>query len=86
MASYRVSIKRSAEKELRKVDRAWIPKLVAVIQELPEAPFPIGHKKLVGSQHTYRIRVGDYRVVYMVHELANEVVVQRIQHRKDVYR
>jgi mRNA interferase RelE/StbE len=86
MASYKVSIKRSAEKELRKVDLAWIPRLVAAIQELARDPFPVGHKKLVGSQHTYRIRVGDYRVVYMVYEVAKEVIVQRIQHRKDVYR
>ena len=47
---------------------------------------PAGCKKLVGSEHTYRLRIGDYRVVYDIHDAMLIVLVVRIRHRRDVYR
>ncbi len=86
MASYRVEISRSAAKDLRGIDRKWIPRLVAAIEALETDPRPVGCKKLVGSEHTYRVRIGNYHVVYDIHDGTLIVLVVRIRHRGDVYR
>ena len=49
-------------------------------------PFPHGCEKLAGGEHTYRIRIGDYRLVYEVITANHIIEVQRVRHRKDVYR
>ncbi len=67
MASYLVEIARSAAKDLRRIDREWIPRIVAAIETLEADPRPAGSKKLVGSDRTYRLRIGDYRVIYDIH-------------------
>jgi len=56
------------------------------VELLADEPFPHGCDKLAGSDHTYRIRVGDYRVVYEVFTNSKIVEIQRVRHRKDVYR
>lgn len=86
MAFYRVEVTKSASKELRAIDKQWIPKIVAAIESLEAEPRPVGYKKLVGTQHTYRIRVGDYRIIYDIQDDVLVVLVIRIRHRKDVYR
>lgn len=86
MASYRVEIAKTAAKDLRGIDRKWIPMIVAAIETLESDPRPAGSKKLVGSDHTYRLRVGDYRVVYDIHDAMLIILVVRIRHRRDVYR
>lgn len=86
MALYRIEWKQSARKELRKLAKTAIPKVIEAVTVLAEDPHPIGSKKLRGSERMYRIRVGDYRVVYSIFsdELIIEVV--RVSHRKDIYR
>jgi mRNA interferase RelE/StbE len=86
MASFRIEFARSATKELRGIDRIWIPKILSAIESLAEDPRPSGCKKLAGAEHTYRIRIGDYRVVYEVQNAVLVVLVVRIGHRRDVYR
>lgn len=86
MASYHVEIARSAAKELRGIDRNWIPRIVAAIEALGSDPRPPGCKKLVGSDHTFRLRIGDYRVVYDIQDDKLIILVVRIRHRRDVYR
>ncbi|GAB1471274.1 hypothetical protein MASR2M66_21520 [Chloroflexota bacterium] len=68
MASYKIEWKTSAYKELQKLPRPMIVKVVAAVLDLASDPFPHGVKKLVGSEYSYRIRIGDYRVVYEVLE------------------
>ena len=63
MASYAVEWKKSAGKELRRLYRSVIPRIVEAVGELATDPFPAGCRKLKGSEHTFRIRVGDYRVI-----------------------
>lgn len=63
-----------------------VPRIVAAIDALAEELRPSGVKKLVGSEHTYRIRVGDYRVVYSIEDRLLVVLVERIRHRGEVYR
>ena len=86
MASFKISLKNSAEKDLRRIDKSQIARIVTAIQELSTDPFPPASRKLVGSERTYRLRVGDYRVVYLVSAELHEIEVQMIRHRKEVYR
>lgn len=86
MASYELRWKRSAEKELRQLPREAIVRLVELAESLRQNPFPTGSKKLTGTQNAYRVRTGDYRLVYEVQ--GNELVVHvvRVGHRREVYR
>ncbi|UAA39135.1 type II toxin-antitoxin system RelE/ParE family toxin [Paraneptunicella aestuarii] len=86
MDPYRIVWKKSASKELRKLERKHISSIITAIEGLAANPFPAGNKKLIGSEHTFRIRVLNYRVIYSVenNELLIEVI--RVGHRKDVYR
>ena len=86
MASYKIEWKNSAYKELQKLPHPIITRVVAAVSELSNEPFPHGVKKLVGSEFSYRIRVGDYRVVYKVFENRLIIEIVRVRHRKDVYR
>ena len=86
MDSYKIEWKNAAYKELQKLPRPMITRVVAAVAELANEPFPHGVKKLVGSEFSYRIRIGDYRVVYEV--IADRLIIEivRVRHRKDVYR
>lgn len=86
MASYSVRLKRSAEKDLRRIDKSRVPSIVAAFESLEKNPRPEGCRKLVGSDSTYRIRIGEYRVVYLIEDTICIVEVERVRHRKDVYR
>lgn len=86
MASYQIEWKNSAYKELQKLPRQMIPKIVSAIGDLSDNPYPQGVKKLVGSEHSYRIRFGDYRVIYEVIENKLIIEIVRVRHRKDVYK
>ena len=86
MGSYKVRLKRSAEKDLRRIDKSRVPSIIAAIEDLEKTPRPVGSRKLVGSDSSYRIRIGDYRVVYLVEDIICVVEVERVRHRKDVYK
>ena len=86
MAFYRVIFTRSAEKDLRKVETPAISKILEKVESLSENPRPPGSRKLVGSEKSYRIRIGYYRVVYSIADQVKVVEIGRIRHRKDVYR
>lgn len=86
-ASYKLEIKPSAAKELpslgTKKDRA---KIVARIRALATEPRSSGAEKLVGEQNSYRVRQGNYRIVYTIDDRNKLVVIEKIGDRKDVYR
>jgi mRNA interferase RelE/StbE len=86
MASYQIEWKNSAYKELQKLPRQMIPKIVTEVGNLSNNPYPQGVKKLVGSEHSYRIRIGDYRVIYEIIENKLIIEIIRVRHRKDVYK
>ena len=86
MACYRIEFARSARKDFCLIDRQSIPKLLAAIEALADDPRPSGCRKLAGSERTWRIRVGDYRVVYEIEDELLVVLVMRVRHRRDVYR
>ncbi|NQZ09538.1 MAG: type II toxin-antitoxin system RelE/ParE family toxin [Algicola sp.] len=83
---YSVHWKNSAKKELKNLDRNVIPAIIAAVEKLAVDPLPSGTKKLQGSQHTYRIRVRDYRIVYSIKNNVLVVEVLRVAHRKEAYR
>lgn len=86
MATYRIQWKPSAVKELRKLDRQVIPRIVKAVESLSSNPFPSGVRKLYSSEHSYHIRVGDYRIIYSVSESNLVIEIIRVRHRKDIYR
>jgi len=86
MDFYRIEFTRSAEKDLRNIDKAKIAAIYREIEQLKSSPRPQGVKKLTGAQRTYRIRIGDYRVVYEIEDEVLLILVIRIAHRKDVCR
>lgn len=84
--TYRVEIKNSARKELAALPAAVQRRLDAAILLLAETPRPRGSKKLTTDEDIYRVRVGDYRIVYQVRDDVLLVLVVRIGHRREVYR
>ncbi len=85
MASCSVLLKRSAAKELEAVPRKDREKLVAKIARLANDPRPPGSEKLAGDEK-YRMRYGDYRVLYEINDASVVIVVVRVGHRREVYR
>ncbi len=86
MDTFKIEWKRSAIKELEKLPRPMISKIVSAVDNLSSNPYPQGVRKLVGTEDTYRIRVGDYRVLYNIVENNLIIEIIRVRHRKDVYR
>jgi len=85
VASYQVKIKRSAEKELAALPVNIILRIKDAVFFLAENPFPKGHKKLKGFHNLYRIRVGDYRIIYTIHQNILIIEILKIGNRKDIY-
>ena len=83
---YRIAIKRSAQKEIASLPKRQQRRVMAAIAALALVPRPASARKLVGADAAYRIRVGDYRVVYQIMNRVLIVLVVRVRHRKDVYR
>jgi len=84
--SYRVIVKPSAEREVNRLPLAVATRVVAAMTALGDDPRPPGVKKMQGAENLWRVRVGDYRIVYEIHDREIVIVVLRIAHRKDVYR
>jgi len=87
MAVYSLTIKQSAAKELKGIaDNTTLSRIIDKIQSLAEQPRPSGSERLTGRPNVYRIRQGDYRVIYSIDDAANVVDVIKIGHRREVYR
>ncbi len=71
---------------MRKLPQETISSVVEHVESLADNPFPFGVRKLSGTEHTYRIRSGDYRIVYNVEKNLLVVEIIRVGHRRDVYR
>jgi mRNA interferase RelE/StbE len=84
---HRVLLRPSAQKFLRKLrDKTLAVRLVAAMRGLANDPRPAGCERLAGSESLYRIRVGDYRIVYQIQDEVLLVLVVKIGHRREVYR
>lgn len=83
---YKLKIKSSAEKDLRGLPRSLFLRINQQVLALRSEPGPDGVRKLRGAVEGWRIRVGDYRIVYQIDDSAETVTVVRVKHRRDVYR
>ena len=86
MAEYQITVARSARKELEKLQTNTAERIVNAIAFLASEPRPPGAVKLQGQRSLWRIRVGDYRVVYAIDDASKTVDVSIVRHRRDVYR
>jgi mRNA interferase RelE/StbE len=82
---YRVAVAASAEKELHRLPVKVVARILSRIEHLAAVPRPTGCKKLKGGDKQWRIRVGDYRIVYEIDDRARAVDVTRIAHRREAY-
>ena len=86
MPRYRIEFRPSAEKDLRRLDSTVRQRAIAAIWQLADDPRPSGCRKLLGGRNAYRIRVGDYRIIYTISDVLLVVGIQSIRHRREVYR
>jgi mRNA interferase RelE/StbE len=86
MARYRVDFRPSAEKDLKRLPSTVQRRVIDAIWRLADNPRPAGCRKLAGGKDAYRIRVGDYRVIYTVTDVVLVVGIQSIRHRREAYR
>ena len=85
MAGYEIFFRDSVWKELKRVPKADLKKILSRIEQLGNDPRPMGCEKLTGHE-LYRIRQGNYRIVYSIQDDELTVWVVKVGHRKDVYR
>ncbi|MBO9371687.1 MAG: type II toxin-antitoxin system RelE/ParE family toxin [Chloroflexi bacterium] len=83
---WNVVLTRQAEKAIQRLPRSILHRVDRVFQTLEENPIPTGSKKLSGHSDLYRIRVGDWRIVYVLDRTNKTVLVVKIAPRGDVYR
>lgn len=84
--AWTVRFKPSAARAFEKLPRPIQERIAATVRELSENPWPTGVQKLAGAEGLWRVRVGDFRLVYEVVEESRTVMVARIGHRREVYR
>jgi len=85
MEKYKIEIKRSAVKEIERLSRNDILSILEVIKLLADDPRPQNSKKLSG-QDKYRLRCGNYRILYLIEASVVTVYIVKVGHRKEVYR
>lgn len=84
--TYKVIVKPSAAKVIRKLERNIQRRIVQLLERLAEHPRPEGVVKMAGDDNLWRLRIGDYRMIYEIHDGQLIVLVLRVGHRRDVYR
>lgn len=83
--TYRIDFGPAAARQLRKLDPPARRRVQAAVELLADEPRPVGAKKLVGGGGEWRVRTGDYRVVYEIHDQVLVVLVVAVGHRRDIY-
>ena len=85
MASYRIRFKQSVAKDLRSMPKKDVQRILRRIEGLADEPRPVGVEKLSGDEK-YRIRQGNYRILYAIDDDVITVTIVKVGHRRDVYR
>ena len=83
---YMVELSNRAKRDLAALSADLQTRIVTALRKLEENPRPSGVEKLKGEENAYRLRVGDYRILYEVHDKRLLVLIVKIGHRRDVYR
>ena len=85
MAQYNIVIRKTVHKDMQSIPKKDAKRIIAAIESLAENPRPQGSKKL-SAQERYRLRQGNYRILYEIEDMKLIVCVVTVRHRKDVYR
>ena len=85
MAKYKITIKKSAAKELEDIPKKDLRKIIKRIQSLAQNPRPPGSQKLSGKDR-FRVRQGNYRIVYSIKDKDSIIDIVKIGHRREIYR
>jgi len=85
MADYGIVFARSARKELEIIDNIFVRRIFRKIESLASNPRPPGCEKLRGHENLWRVRVGDYRIIYTISDKKHFIDITLIRHRKDAY-
>ena len=83
---FRIELTKAALRDLKALQKRDLIRIDAHILSLAETPLPRGVKKLAGEEDLFRIRVGDYRIIYTIQEKESVILIIRIRHRRDAYR
>jgi len=86
MASYELIVKPSVEKDLHTLPKPVVKRVLERIDHLKDTPFTRQSIKLAGAENLYRIRVGNYRIIYGVDVKARLVTIHYVRHRREAYR
>jgi mRNA interferase RelE/StbE len=85
MADYAITFARSARKELESLDAYIVNRILPKIESLAREPRPAGCRKLKGENNLWRVRIGDYRVVYAIYDNEQRVDITAVRHRGKAY-
>ena len=83
---YEVLLERRAQQDIKRLPTEVFHRIIPSIKALAEDPKPPGCRKIASSKNDWRIRIGEYRVIYEIDEHAEAVKVMRVRHRREVYR
>ena len=83
--SYKIEVSKSAKKDLKSLPRKDLLKIAIFIEELANDPLPAGCKKLKGIDNLYRVRQGNYRILYTIESKIITIVILKVAHRSKVY-
>ena len=86
MDLYSLAFKPSVERDIRRLPSSMTTRVMERIEALRSAPFPPSSVKLFGAEKLYRLRVGDYRIIYEVDRSTRVVIIHYARHRRDAYR
>jgi mRNA interferase RelE/StbE len=82
---YKICITNRAEKDLRRLERSTKNRVVTAISSLTEEPRPAGCSKIKSEEGVWRIRIGDWRIAYLIDASSQEITIIRIAHRREFY-
>jgi mRNA interferase RelE/StbE len=83
---YEIFIEKKAEKDLRRLPKNYQNKIIQKILNLKDNPKPIEARKITSSENYYRVRAGDYRIIYEINYKEKRINIFRVRHRKEAYR
>ncbi len=83
---YEVYLERAAERDLKRLSAKDFRRIISHLKPLSKTPRPSGCRKITGSKRDWRIRVGNYRIIYEIDAKAKAVKVMRVRHRREAYR
>ena len=83
---HKIYLERAAEKDIKKLSAKDFHRIISHIKVLHRTPRPLRCRKITGSKNDWRIRVGDYRIIYEINDKVKAVRVMRVRHRREAYR